>query len=1066
LNIARLSVRNPVAVNLLMIFVIVSGAYYWVDLVREFFPNSEAEQVFVTIPYPGATPEEVEKSVTRRVERELDSVEDVEEIESKVLEGLTIIQLSLESGADRQRVLNDVRTEMDKVKPDLPDGAEDPEISEVRPTVPVVGVVVHGDVGESSLRDVARDIRDELLDLPDITRIVMSGVRDREIWAEVQPERLDEYGLTFEEVGRAIAGGNLDLPGGQLKAAEGNVRVRTMGEEDRAKEIESLIVRSRADGTAVRLRDVARVRETFEDRVELGRYDGRPAVLITVFKTPEQDAIDIAGRVKQFVADRPQRLSGAVDLSITSDLSRFIEQRLDLMKRNARVGLILVLVALALFLDLRVAFWVAVGLPIAFLGTFTAMHFLGATINLISLFGLIVVLGLIVDDAIVIGENFYAKLEAGMSPAKAAIAGTSEVGIPVLAAVLTTIAAFLPLMWLEGRVGTFLGVLPLVVISALGVSLIEAFIILPSHLGHIRQRDLLRPFPRLKALFLRLRDIRHDLLDVRLPRVYERGLRVVLRWRYASMAAAAAISAAALGLLVGGIIPFVLLQETDAETIAIDLEMAAGTSEDRTLETITLIEGRALALPEVKSAFSVIGAGFSDRGRLNPADPATVGQLVLELVTAEDREEKGQRTSKEIVTILRRGTGDIPGVSRLSIRSRGGGPQGRDIEVRVRSDDLPTLTLAVEHIRGLLAKFNGVDEIEDDLTEGKLEVRLRLLDTARSLGLTTRALALQIRHALYGFEAQDLQGEDEEITVRAVLPLSARREIGDLGRLRISTPSGDRIPLEEVASFTTERGYSELARVDGKRAITITAEVDDDTTNTAAVTGKLTDQLADIGDRFPGTTVSYEGAKKETAESLGSLKFGFPVAMLLIYSLIAVLFRSYFQPFVVMAAIPYALVGAILGHLIMGYPFTLLSMIGGVALCGIVVNDSLILVDFINRRRREGMPTFEAVVAGGKARLRPILLTSITTIFGIGPIMLERSFQAQFLIPMAVSIVFGLAFATILTLVLLPTLYLAFEDLRAIVRWILTGRFSTEIPRNGARAETESGSVGEEGGSG
>ncbi|MHC4860755.1 MAG: efflux RND transporter permease subunit, partial [Planctomycetota bacterium] len=354
----------------------------------------------------------------------------------------------------------------------------------------------------------------------------------------------------------------------------------------------------------------------------------------------------------------------------------------------------------------------------------------------------------------------------------------------------------------------------------------------------------------------------------------------------------------------------------------------------------------------------------------------------------------------------------------------------------------------VDHVSALLATFNGVSEIEDDLSEGKLEVQLTLRDSARSLGLTTRGLALQIRHALYGFEAQDLQGEEEEVTVRAVLPEAARRDIGDLGRLRIATPGGGRVPLEEVADFRTARGYAQLARVDGKRAITVTAEVDQDVANTAEITESLTDKLADIGVRFPGVSLSFEGAKKETSESLGSLRTGFPVALLLIYALIAVLFRSYFQPVIVMAAIPYAFVGAILGHLVMGYPFTILSMIGAVALAGIVVNDSLILVDFINRRRREGMETFEAVVAGGRARLRPILLTSITTIFGIGPIMLEKSFQAQFLIPMSVSICFGLAFATILTLVLLPTLYLAFEDLRGALRWLVTGRFHRQPARS------------------
>ncbi|MHC4862334.1 MAG: efflux RND transporter permease subunit, partial [Planctomycetota bacterium] len=592
----------------------------------------------------------------------------------------------------------------------------------------------------------------------------------------------------------------------------------------------------------------------------------------------------------------------------------------------------------------------------------------------------------------------------------------------------------------------------MVVIAALGVSLIEAFVILPCHLGHKRDWSfLVRLFPRVVRLGRRISKHRRGVLEEKLPAIYESALRFVLRWRYASMAAAAGLSFAVIGLVVGGIIPFVLLQETDAETIAINLEMAAGTPESRTLEVIAELESMARQYAETKSVFSVVGTSFGDRGQMTAADPATVGQLAIELVPAEDRElnrrrerdeKKAYRTSKEIVSEWRRRTGSIPGVSKLAIQARGGGPQGADIEIRVRGEDLKTLDAAVEHIRDLLATYNGVSEIEDDLSEGKLEVRLALKDSARSLGLTTRDLALQIRHALYGFEAQDLQGEEEEVTVRAILPEAARRDVQDLGRLRIATPAGGRVPLEEVAVFGTARGYSQLARVDGKRAVTVTAEVDQDVANTNEITTSLTRKLEDVGTRFRGVTLSFEGAKKETAESIGSLKIGFPVALLIIYGLIAVLFRSYVQPLMVMAAIPYAFVGAIVGHFVMGYPFTILSMIGSVALAGIVVNDSLILVNFINRRRQEGVSTIDAVVAGGRARLRPILLTSITTICGIGPIMLERSFQAQFLIPMAIAICFGLAFATLLTLVLLPTLYLAFEDLRATFRWIVTGKFT------------------------
>ena len=501
----------------------------------------------------------------------------------------------------------------------------------------------------------------------------------------------------------------------------------------------------------------------------------------------------------------------------------------------------------------------------------------------------------------------------------------------------------------------------------------------------------------------------------------------------------------AAGLLVGGVVPFVLLQDTDAETATARLETAAGTPEEETLRMLGIAERAAGAHPEVATVFTVIGSAFGDHGPEVAADPATVGQLVLELVPADVRQATGLETSQRLLADLRRETAGLPGVKRLSWQGRSGGPSGADIEVLLRGEEMETVQRAVAHVRDLLASYDGVDEIFDNLQLGKLEARLRLRPAGRLLGLTTRDLAIQVRHALYGIEAQDLQIGDEEVTVRAVLPEAARRSLDDLLRLRVVTPSGRRVPLDEVARMETTRGYASLSRVDGKRAVTITAEVDEDTANVRDVTEALRADVADIGALYDGVSLTFEGRRKETQESLGSLAIGFPAALLAIFSLIAVIFRSYTQPVIVMIVIPYALVGAILGHFVMGYPFTILSMIGAVALSGIVVNDGLILVDYANRQRRAGVGALEAIVSAGRARLRPILLTSITTIAGLAPIMLETSFQAQFLIPMAVSIVFGLAFATALTLLLLPMFYMIFEDVRMGLRWIWTNRYTDTL---------------------
>ena len=1040
MSLARFSVRNPIAVNLFMWAVIVGGLYAGSQLIREFFPSFEPDQVLVTVPYPGASPEEIEKSVTRRIEEELRDLEGVEEVASQVLEGVTVIQVTIDDVADRARVLDELRSRIDRVETELPAGAEDVEIFELRPFVPVIAVTIYGDVAEERLRAAALEVRDELLELPGVSQITVSGVRDRELIVEVRPEDLERWGLTFEEVGRVVAGSNLDLPGGRLESPTGNVGVRTMGETSEARILERLVLRSDADGRAVTLAEVANVRDGYEDKIETGRFAGRSAVAITVFKAPEQDALEISRRVKDYVAANPTRLGGAVALATRVDLARFIEQRLDLLTRNALIGLALVALVLATFLDLRVAFWVAVGLPVSFFGTFLVMAFFGLTINLISMFALITVLGLIVDDAIVIGENVFAKIRAGVPLARAAIDGTNEVARPIMAAILTTIGAFVPLLFVGGQMGKFLAVLPQVVIAALLVSMVEAFVVLPCHLATRHRGRGAAVLPFVGRFAKRASEVRHRVFEEWMPRHLETALRFVIRWRYAVSGVLLGAVILTAGLVAGGLVPFVFIQTEDAESVLVNLEMAAGTPQAVTDATLGEIEALALAYDEVSSVYAVVGTSFGERGQEQAADPATVGQLAIELHPADEREARGQRTSTDIVNEMRRATASLPGVTSLTYVEQGGGPSGADVEVRVRSKDLETLRDAVDHVRRTMEGYPAITEIDDDFRIGKLEARLRLNDGARSLGLTTRDLALQVRHALFGFEAQELQVGNEEMKVRVMLPPAARRTLSDLRRLRLVTPSGGRVPIEEVASIETERGFASIARVDGRRAVSIKAEVDEEQQNVADLTARLAAELADLPARFPGAAFSFEGRQKETRDSFASLRVGYPASLLLIYAMIAILFRSYTQPVIVMSAIPTAVIGAVVGHWITGYPLTLLSLIGIVALSGIVVNDSLILVDKINRvRRRTGASLLDAVVEGARSRMRPILLTSITTIAGLAPLMLETSFQAKFLIPMAVSIVFGLALSTVTTLLAMPTLYVLYEDGRAAVGWLWTG---------------------------
>jgi len=1062
MNLPRISVRNPVAVNLVMLSVLVMGAYSWFQLVREFFPNIEPERIVISVAYPGATPEEMEKSVTQLIEREIDDVEGVERVESEVYEGFTLVTAELEDDADRERILNDLRSGIDRVTPDLPEDAEEPEITETRPQIPVIGIVLHGEVPERVLQSAALELRDDVLDLPEVTEILLTGVREREFVVEILPERVETLGVSYEEVARALSSSNVDLPGGLLEGSTSNVRVRTLGEEQVARLLEDTLVRARPDGSVIRLRDVARVRDTFSETVERGGFvDRRPgtdgrvrplpsldemararAAAIMVFKTPEQDAIKIAQAVKAYVAGLSPPAGGALEVTITTDLARFIEQRLDLVERNAAAGLVLVLITLALFLELRIAFWVAAGLVVSFAGTFLLMAVTGTTINLISLLGLIVVLGLIVDDAIVIGENIFTKMREGMPPLQAAEVGATDVAAPVVAAVLTTCVAFVPLAFIKSRMGASLAVLPVVVNCALLFSLCEAFFILPAHLRH-------RPTAyraRLARWWERFNEAKHHFFERVLPAQLDRKLRFVLRWRYAAAGVSVIVLAGAAGLLIGGVVPFVLFQDTEAETVTAKLEMGAGTPEAETFRTLTAAARTAAARPEVGSLFLVAGKAYDMHGPELSADPATIGQIILELTPAETRQAQGQGTSQEMLAGLRRETSSLPGVKRLSWRGRSGGPDEPDIEILIRGDDLDAMQPIVAQIRERLAAYRGIDELYDDLELGKLEARLHLRPGGRILGLTVASLGMQIRHALYGREAQDLQIGDEEVTVRVVVPEEARRDLADLDRLLIMTPAGRAVPLGEVARITTSRGYASLRRIDGKRVVTVSADVDEHTANVHDVTQDLQRDVVALDREHPEVGITFEGRQKETDNSLISLGIGFPAALLAIFAIIAVIFRSYTQPVIVMAVIPYSMVGVILGHWLMGFPLTLLSLVGAAALAGIVVNDGLVLVDVANRDRRAGMEAFEAVVHAARARLRAILLTSITTIAGLAPLMLERSFQAQFLIPMAISIAFGLAVGTILTLVLLPVFYLIFEDVRNAALWAWTGRWGGLAP--------------------
>lgn len=1078
-SLPRLSVENPVLVGVLMMAILIGGIYSGLTLVREMFPESRPNRVMIATRYPGATPAEVEKGLSVRLEEAVKDIEHIEKIETTISEGLSTILVTMTSQAkDLDQIVNEFKAAIDAIPPDeLPEDADQTVVSKFEPQLPVISVSLYGEVDEQTLKDAGRRLRDDLLLLPDVSNVVLSGIRKAELTVEVEPERLLAYGLSLSDVRDVIAEANLDLPAGLLRTPTQNVALRTLGETDDAAEIARTILRTARDGRTVRVSDVGRVVDGFEDREIRSRFQGRPAVSVTVYKTAEQDAVNISRRVKAFVAgkrgepmewDLRERLKAAlgirsdvravyegarsdpypsrIQVELHNDLARFIESRLDLLKRNGRWGLALVFLSLLFFLNWRVAFWVMMGLLLSVSGALMFMRALGETLNLISMFGMIVVLGLIVDDAIVVGENVYARIERGEEPRLAAIRGSEEVAWPVIIAVCTTIGAFVPLMFIEGQIGDFMGVLPVVVTCALAMSLIESLSILPSHLAEwLRpvRADLVENQPRgwLMRKVLHVRRVQKHFVDHVMGERYERLLRAALDYRYVTMTGAVAAMMLAIGLVAGGRVPFVFVQKMDAETIVVDFEMPIGTPVERAQEVMNVLESAALEVPEVRTVYTLVGARLDiDQGGSLSSERSHLAQAVIELTTVEERD----RSSEEIIALLRAHTGRLSGVNVIKYGTIQGGPGGTEIELEITGEDIDDLLVAAEDIKERLGQFTGVYDIADDFEEGRREMQITLLESARALGLTTRRLATELRGAFFGLEARTLQRDREDVDIRVRYAEDRRRRIADLEGIRVATPQGHMVPLTEVARVTEGQGFASIRRVDQRRAVVVTADVDQSKANTQEITSALAADVAAIERDLPGVMIRFAGTRRELAKSFGSLQRDFVIALLVIYVMLAGLFKSYTQPLIVLTAVPFGMIGAVAGHYILGHPLTILSLIGLVALTGIVVNDSLILVDFVNKEIAAGRNRLDAVVAAGRRRLRPILLTSMTTILGLAPMMLEQSFQARFLIPMATSISFGLMFATVLILVLVPSIYLIADDMQRFACWAWYGSATPE----------------------
>ena len=1012
--LARASVSNHVAVNMATLAVALAGVLSYLAMPREVFPEFSLAHVEVTTLYPGASPEDVERLVTLPIEDELEDLDGLDELVSTSRAGLSSIDLTLSKDRSAAAFLADVRAAIDRVV-DLPGEVEDPFVREVVQEWPVISVFVYGKSSETDLRAVAETHRRRLEGLAGVSSVDLNGTREHELWVEVDPLALERWSLSLSTVERAVAEHVGQVPLGSLSTESGQYLLRVDADIDGAESLIDLPVIARPDGALLRLADVARVSDTFERPVTLARFNGEACVHLQVNKASKGDAIDISQRVRDYVDEARPELPLGTELGLNSDLSIYIQNRLDVMRESATIGGVLVLISLLLFLNGRIALVTALGIPVSFLGGIALASAFGISMNMMTMFALIIVLGMIVDDAIVVSENAFRLMEEGHDSETAAIEGTAQVGKPVLATILTSIAAFLPILMIDGTMGQFLLPLPLIVSFCLLASLGEALMVLPAHLAHWCRRP--------PVVAGGAGPGRHWYDPA--VRAYGRALEAAIRWRYVTVSGV--VTATALLVAVAfWWIPFHLFDEFESKIFSVNMRMPASSSLDETSVRAGAVEDVVRGLPreEVESMHTLVGITAIDTSRWTFGD--NLAQVWVELFEGAGR----ARTTKQVIDDLRtRFDPPPPGIESIEILQPQAGPTGRAIDVSIRGPELNVLEGLAERFVTFLEGVPGVRDAHSSAEGTKRQVTVELTDAGRQLGFSEAGLAAELRSAYEGTEVGRLRRGKDDVEVIVKLPEELRARRGSFEGLRVTSPAGVRVPLNSVAHVIEGATPAVIERHQRERSVRVLADIDKDVSSSADVTFALLQRFSGLEDEHPGYSFGFEGDEEETREAFAGLRFSGLLALAAIYVILGALFKSWTQPGVIMFAIPFGAIGMILGHLAMGRDLSFMSFIGLLALSGIVVNDSLILVDTVNRKRAAGSALAQALVQAGLQRFRPILLTSITTMLGLLPLTFFATGQARFLQPMAISLFFGLAVATFLILVLVPCTYAILEDL-------------------------------------
>ncbi|GAA76701.1 efflux RND transporter permease subunit [Pseudoalteromonas marina] len=1014
--------KNHVAANLLLVTLLLSGLFSLSSKIPlEVFPSFETDMISVGVSLRGATPEDVEQGVTIRIEEAVQDLEGIKQIFSRSSEGSGSVTIEVESGYDPRELLADIKSRVDAINT-FPGDAEKPIVALAERKREVIAVTVSSDYGEKETREYAETVRDQILRLPNVTQVELSGVRDYELAIEVSQDTLRQYNLSLAQISSAIANSSSDISAGNLKTEGGDVLISSKGQAYRKDEFASIVVKNQADGTIIRLGDIATIKDDFEETPVRTRFNGKQAAFIDVYRIGPQSAITVADDVKNYIEEQQATLPQGFKLSYWDDDSELVKSRIATLTSNALQGGILVLALLTLFLRPAIAFWVFIGIPVSFMGAFIAMPIFGVTLNIMSLFGFILVLGIVVDDAIVTGENVYTHLKTAKSGEQAAILGTQEVATPVTFGVLTTVAAFLPLAFIEGARGALFAQIPVVVIPVLLFSLIESKFVLPAHLKYIKLRHQKGEPSKLEAIQQRFADG----FESAILKYYQPILNTALRHKLATVSLFVGVFFIILTMITSGWTKFIFFPRIPSETVRVNLTLPTGTPFEVTNKYVIDMSEKAQQLQDKyrdpdtgESVILNILATTGGRGGVSNS-----GAVRFEITPAEKRES--DIGSRELASEWRDLIGIIPGAESLTFRAEIG-RSSDPIDVQLSGTSLTILQDVADNIKNRLATYPTVFDIADSMSDGKEELRIELTQQGLALGLNRVNVAGQVRNSFFGSQVQRIQRGRDDVRVMVRLPIDERRSIADLQNILINTPDGGSVPLSHVATLTAGQSPSTINRIDRYRTLNVTADIEKNNTNMTVLQADLAQYLDELMQQYPGVDYKLEGEAKEQRESFGSLAWALVFVFFIIYALLAIPFKSYMQPIIVMSVIPFGMIGAVVGHWIMGMDLTIMSLLGMLALIGVVVNDSLVLVDFINKKRSEGGDLIEAVKLAGASRFRPVMLTSLTTFIGLMPLLFEKATQAQFLIPMAVSLGFGIIFATFITLLLVPVNYMLME---------------------------------------